>query len=239
MGLSYPAEPWDLHGKAAASLFVVPAERLGVPPPGTKLVTFGRSALVTAAFFRYLAPSALRYDEVMVTVLVREGWRLRIWIRQIWVDSPASRDGGSELWAIPKDMAVFSELSDGRWRADGLATLHARKCLGLPGLFPLGFSVAQQRRLTTQVTPVRGRLRLNMIATSWRFEGALDYLDDRSPLLSVAASFQLLFGQSTSSGTAVRSILCKVATMGSTSVSRRKVRARRHEVGVGRFEEPH
>ena len=98
MGLSYPPEPWDLHGQAVASTFLVPVRNLDAPPPGTRVVSLLGRAVVTTAFFRYEEPSPLTYDEVMATVLVRQGLRPRVWITHIWVDSPASRDGGRALW---------------------------------------------------------------------------------------------------------------------------------------------
>lgn len=191
---TYPPEPWDLHGEIVASVLLVPADRLPPPPPGTHLVRVLGRAVVTAAFFRYTEPSPLRYDEVMVTALVRRGWRPRVWITHIWVDSPASRDGGRELWAIPKDLATFT-VEPGRRVADGLATLRWRRRGPAVGL-PLGFRIAQERDGRSVVTPVSGHYRLGLARGSWTFDGVLSWLADRRPLLTVRADrFRLLFGR--------------------------------------------
>ncbi len=139
MGVSYPPEPWDLHGQAVASVFLVPVRSLPAPPPGTRVVSVAGRAVVTAAFFRYEEPSPLVYDEVMATVLVRRGVRPRVWIPWIWVDS----EGGRSV-----------------------------------------------------VTSVRGRLRAQLLRTSWTFSGPLSLLAGRRPVVSVRASrFRLLFGR--------------------------------------------
>ena len=43
------------------------------------------------------------------TLLVRYRWRLLPAITHVWVDSPASRDGGRAQWAIPKQLAEFRQ----------------------------------------------------------------------------------------------------------------------------------
>lgn len=196
MGVSYPPEPWDLHGQAVASVFVVPTGSLPEPPPGTRVVSVAGRALVTAAFFRYEEPSPLIYDEVMATVLVRRGLRPRVWIPWIWVDSEASRDGGRNLWAIPKDLARFTVEPGRRHVGAGLATVDVRGTVDLPGRWPLAFRVAQERGGRSVVTPVRGRVRAQLLRTSWTFSGPLALLSGRRPLLSVRTSrFRLLFGR--------------------------------------------
>lgn len=196
MGVSYPAEPWDLHGQAVASVFVVPAATLPTPPPGTRIVTVRRRALVTAAFFRYEQPSPLLYDEVMATVLVRRGLRLRVWIPWIWVDSEASRDGGRALWAIPKHLADFEVEPARRHVGAGLASVRLSRLLPLPGRWPLAFRIAQERDGRSVVSPVTGRVSAQLARASWTFEGPLGVLAGRSPLLSVRVPrFALLFGR--------------------------------------------
>ena len=105
---TYPPEPWDLHGHAYIGAWLVPVADLPDPhsPATTPITIFGRG-IVGAAFFVYEQPSPLTYNEIMTTVLVRQGWRVRVSITHIWVDSEASRDGGRDLWAIPKQLADF------------------------------------------------------------------------------------------------------------------------------------
>ena len=151
-----------------------------------------------AAFFVYEEPSPLTYDEIMATVLVREGWRLRVSITHIWVDSPASRDGGRELWAIPKDLATFDVAAHSSYVARGIAALTIGRVRRLPWRLPGGFSIAQDRAGSLLVSPVSGRLRLGHAAGRWTFaaDGPLAFLHGRRPVLTIAVRpFRLLFGR--------------------------------------------
>jgi hypothetical protein len=196
VGVTYPPEPWDLHGQAVASVFLVPAAELPAPPPGTRLLTFAGRAVVTAAFFRYEEPSPLTYDEVMVTALVRRGLRPRVWIPFIWVDSEASRDGGRALWAIPKDLARFDVEPGRRHVGEGLGSVDVSRAVTVPGRWPLAFRIAQECDGRSVVSPVRGRLRLQLVRAVWAFAGVLGFMAGRRPVLSVRTPrFALLFGR--------------------------------------------
>jgi acetoacetate decarboxylase len=61
-----------------------------------------------AALVDYRDPSPLTYGELLLarSLTNRRGERA-VTITDIWVDSPASRAGGRELWAIPKDLCDF------------------------------------------------------------------------------------------------------------------------------------
>lgn len=198
---AYPAEPWDLHGHAYVGVWLVP--RADAPDPhsaATKPITiFGRS-VVSAAFFVYERPSPLTYDEIMATVLVREGWRLRISITHIWVNSAASRDGGRALWAIPKELAEFETAPQASYAAQGIGSLAVRRVRRLPLRVPLGFRIAQDRAGELLVSPVSGRVRPGLARGRWSFaaDGPLAFLVGRRPLLTLAARpFRLLFGRAT------------------------------------------
>lgn len=194
--MRYPTEPWDLHGQAVASVFLVPPSELPTPPPGTRLVSFAGRAVVTAAFLRYEEPSPLTYDELMVTAVVRRGLRLRVWIPCIWVDDEASRDGGRTLWAIPKDLARFDVDPGRRHVGVGLGSVDVSRRVPLPGRWPVGFRIAQERDGRSVVTPVQGRLRLQLVRALWAFSGALGFMAGRRPVLSVRSPrFALLFGR--------------------------------------------
>lgn len=200
MGLNpYPDEPWDLHGHSYIGVWLVPREQLPAPhSAATKPITIFGRGVVSAAFFVYEQPSPLTYDEIMSTVLVRDGWRPRVSITHIWVNSPASRDGGRELWAIPKQLADFEVVPHATYLADGIGSLLVRRIRRLPVRLPAGFRIAQDRRGSLQVTPVRGRIRLGAGSGRWTFEpdGPLGFLADRKPLLTIAARpFRLLFGR--------------------------------------------
>ncbi len=192
---TYPPSPWDLHGHALAAVFLLPRSTIGDPPPGTHVVTVGGRAVVTTAFFRYAEPSPLQYDEVMATVLVRQGLRLRVWITHIWVDSPASRDGGRALWAIPKDLAAFDVDPEDTYVARGIASATTGAVRTIVPRLPLAFRIAQERDGRALVTRVRGSIRPGLARSRWRFTGPLAHLGERRPLLTlVARRFHLVFG---------------------------------------------
>ncbi|WP_375003303.1 acetoacetate decarboxylase family protein [Aeromicrobium sp. CTD01-1L150] len=197
MDVTYPGEPWDLHGDATAGVFLVPVSKLPeLPPPGTRVITVAGRAIVTAAFFRYREPSPLTYGEVMATVLVRRRWRPRVFIPQIWVDSPASRDGGRQLWAIPKDLAQFAGDPGTSMVGDELASVTVSRTRRLPGRWRTSFRVAQWRGGRGFVTPVAGQVEASTARAHWRFGGALAWLTGRRPLLTVhVRRFHLLFGR--------------------------------------------
>lgn len=195
----YPAEPWDLHGHAYVGAWLVPRAQVPAPhSPATRPITIFGRGIVGAAFFVYEEPSPLTYDEIMATVLVREGWRLRVSITHIWVNSPASRDGGRELWAIPKDLAEFEVVAHSSYVARGIGALTVGRVRRLPVQLPGGFRIAQDRAGSLLVSPVTGRLRLGHAAGRWSFEtdGPLGFLHGRRPLLTLAIRpFRLLFGR--------------------------------------------
>lgn len=196
---TYPAEPWDLHGHAYVGAWLVPRQQLPAPhsPESKPITIFGRG-IVGAAFFVYEQPSPLTYDEIMATVLVRHGWRLRVSITHIWVNSPASRDGGRELWAIPKELADFKVAPHTRYVADGIGSLTLGRVRRLPWLIPAGFRIAQDRAGSIQISPVAGRMRFGLAQAQWSFaaDGPLAFLHGRRPLLTLAMRpFRLLFGR--------------------------------------------
>lgn len=196
---TYPPEPWDLHGHAYVGVWLVPRDRAPLPhSPATRTVTILGRAVVCAAFFVYDEPSPLTYDEVMTTVLVRDGWRPRVSITSIWVNSPASREGGRELWAIPKELADFEVARHSSYAAQGIGSLAVGRVRRLPWRLPAAFRIAQDRSGTMLVSPVTGRIRLGLAAARWSLagNGPLGFLAGRKPLLTLACHpFHLLFGR--------------------------------------------
>jgi hypothetical protein len=196
---TYPPEPWDLHGHAYIGVWLLPRNRTPAPhAPGTTVVRVLGRSIVCAAFFRYERPSPLTYDEVMATVLVRQGWRLRVSITHIWVDSPASRDGGRDLWAIPKELAAFETVPQVSYAAQGIGSLVVQRERRLPWRWPVGFRIAQGRAGSALITPVRGRIRHGLVSARWSFasDGSLGFLAGRRPVLTLAARpFHLVFGR--------------------------------------------
>ncbi|MGH3361037.1 MAG: acetoacetate decarboxylase family protein [Nocardioides sp.] len=95
--MTYPAAPWQMQGQLWLSLFRV--RGVADRPDGV----YG------AALVSYEPGSELTYSELLVARPVRDDSAgRRVSITDIWVDSPASMEGGRELWAIPKDLCDFA-----------------------------------------------------------------------------------------------------------------------------------
>ena len=107
LAATYPAAPWRLWGEAWVGLWRVECPA-SLPSGLTPLL--GRRWLVVA-LARYRG-GTLRYHEVLVGRLARQGVRPGLLVEGIWVDHPASRAGGREIWGLPKEMAAFD------WRGD-------------------------------------------------------------------------------------------------------------------------
>lgn len=195
----YPPEPWYLGGSLHVSLFLVPTADLPAGfelPNGRRPLQLGGQVLVGVVAVRYLPGGALDYDELLVSVPSLGRGGLRVTIPQIWVDSPASVQGGRELWGIPKQLAEF-ERADQHGRTSmtmsvngaPVAALRARRGLPLlPGMRQLALPILQ--RLDGRVTLSHNRIigRMSGLRASWKFaaDGPLGYLYGRRPLLNIA-----------------------------------------------------
>ncbi|MGI5214705.1 acetoacetate decarboxylase family protein [Plantactinospora sp. CA-290183] len=211
--MSYPPEPWHLRGQMYVSVWSVP--RRDLPPlPGelarvVRPVTLGGRGLIGTAWVVYEPGGVLHYRELLCAVLVRDGARPRVSITGIWVDSPTSRDGGRELWGIPKELAALE--IGGTADRDGAGELAASAGTGsgpiaravvragrrLPGRWPLRFSVAQLLGARVRTTPVRCRAGVGVGSAGWDVDpaGPLGYLAGRRPLFTLTLrDFRLVFG---------------------------------------------
>ncbi|GHF47631.1 hypothetical protein FHX82_001419 [Amycolatopsis bartoniae] len=199
--MDYPAEPWDLRGHGYVSAWLVPVSALPPLPEGVRPVSvFGR-AVVGTAFVDYLPGGLLPYHELLAAVVVRQGVRVGLTITDIWVDSPASRAGGRELWGIPKELAEFSlshEPSFTGTASDGTVLADARVAglsRGLKLPFPVRGTVLQELGGALARTPIRARGTIHLAMGTWRTGGGLKWLSAYRPFLTVAArNFQLRFG---------------------------------------------
>ncbi len=202
---AYPPEPWTLVGRMDLSTFLVPTEELPTAtwPDGWRPLALGGRTLVGAAWVDYAEGGVLSYHELLVAVAGRVGPRVRPHIVRIWVDSPASRDGGRALWGIPKDLATFDGLAPGRpsmtleGAARPAASAVLRRGARLPGRPRVGFTLAQELHGGLLESPVVSRNGLGLLRADWTFDpdGALGFLAGRRPVLSATLhDFAMLFG---------------------------------------------
>ncbi|NJC72051.1 acetoacetate decarboxylase family protein [Planosporangium thailandense] len=195
------------------SVWLVPRARLPRLPAGlaaaVRPVTIGGHGIIGTAWVEYGPGGVLQYRELLSAVLVRDRARPRVSIVDIWVDSPASRAGGRQLWGIPKELAELEFSPDAADGGDGLTAragtgegviAQARISTGPRrlGRWPAGASVVQLLGDRVTVTPVRGRASIRAAHAAWRVPAGapLAYLRDRRPLFTVALrDFDILFGR--------------------------------------------
>jgi hypothetical protein len=199
--MSYPPEPWYLGGSLLVSAFRVPVAALpgeladALPRHRTPAV-IGGHAVLGVAFARYVPGGVLAYDELLVAAPSLDRAALRYTIPQIWVDSPASQQGGRELWGIPKQLADFerSDRADAASvsasTADGpVARLDARYGRPLlPGMRQFGLPIHQAVGKGSTLSHNRVIGRLAALHTRWDFapDGPLGYLAGLRPVASFA-----------------------------------------------------
>jgi acetoacetate decarboxylase len=210
--MTYPPAPWQMRGQLWLSLFRV---REGDHPdraPG----------LYGAALVSYEDPSPLTYSELLVARPVRADGKRHVEICDIWVDSVDSRDGGRELWAIPKDLCDFERTTTGgrvrhtSWATslDGVPIASARfsDVSHLAPRTPFKGATRQVRQpvgagaaagTASRATPevvvaeLSGSARALPCRGSWDFdaEGPLAWLAGKRPLASFRMNdFSLAFG---------------------------------------------
>jgi hypothetical protein len=208
-GVAFPPPPWHLEATMLLGVFVVPFRQLpetvrGALPDGVRPVRVAARAVVGVAFVRYHPEGVLAYRELLVAVLGlgRRG-APHCSIGQIWVDSAASRSGGRDLWAIPKELGRFGwqERADGVVRCElaGVARLVARRGRApfpWPVTMPL---VTAQHRGDRAPVLARSRIsaRPHALRAAWAIEpdGPLGYLAGRRPSTGIAlAGAVLAFG---------------------------------------------
>ena len=197
--MPYPPAPWHMHGQLWLSLFRV---REGDHPdrePGVYGV-----ALVS-----YERPSPLTYSELLVARPVDK----LVTITDIWVDSADSRDGGRELWAIPKGLCDFDLKTEGNrvqhttWHAtlDGKPIASARFSDISNATFRTPFKGATRQQRTEPdprageevVAHLTGSAKSLPARGSWTFapDGPLGWLAGERSLASFRmADFSMAFG---------------------------------------------
>jgi hypothetical protein len=78
---------------------------LPATPAGFRPLVLAGHGFVVAGWVDYQGGSVLRYGELFCAVAGFAGRRLTGTVTHMWVDSPASRRGGRELWGYPKELA--------------------------------------------------------------------------------------------------------------------------------------
>jgi hypothetical protein len=198
---AYPPEPWHLTADARVSVWRVPPADLPTLPAGVSPLLVAGHAPVCTAWIDYTPPGQLSYHELLAAVVLK-GRRVSCSITEIWVDSEASRDGGRELWAIPKDLATLDFTGGRTFTAtaatadDWIATAAFTRRAGPPVRLPTAFGVVQERAGLLR-TPVGARVRPRPAAADWSFNprGALGYLAGRRPVASLELpASELRFG---------------------------------------------
>jgi hypothetical protein len=137
MSRSYPPAPWRLVGRGVQTLHTVDVRdvRPLVPRELSIVQVWPGRTLGVVAFAHYGPGSDLEYNELIVApALVRGERGAGVWISHIYVDDPASLEGGREIWGVPKELADFEWSDDGEvgraraTRADGpLAEVRVRR----------------------------------------------------------------------------------------------------------------
>jgi acetoacetate decarboxylase len=187
--MPFPSAPWRLSGRLCCSLFLVGSG--------------ARAGLHVVAFADYAPSGVLGYRELLVARPARDGLVPRARITDIWVDSPASLQGGRALWAIPKELAAFTvEQTSGRTsemtaRSPATALASARFRAGRWGArSPYAFIVDQLRDDGSHVVSgLRGHGTLHPATAVWEFDGPLAWLTEARQLGSfVLEDFSLTFG---------------------------------------------
>ena len=197
--MTYPPAPWNMHGQLWLSLFRV---REGDHPDRP-------AGVYGAALVSYERPSPLTYSELLVARQVEK----KVTISDIWVDSADSRDGGRELWAIPKDLCDFrlakqgTKLQRTSWTASlgGRPIARARfsDVSNLTLRTPFKGATRQERppehdRAGEEVVAaLKGSAKVLPCRGSWEFNdvGPLAWLAGKRPIASFRmADFSMAFG---------------------------------------------
>lgn len=191
--MPFPSPPWSLRGQAWVSLV-----RAAAPGEGTDTWVTG--------FVDHQPGGTLSYRELVVA---RRLGRRAVQVRDLWVDSAASRDGGRSLWHLPKQLGVLTHTASGlglvgnaEWAAtDGTAQIASASFADVARAavpLPFRFRTEQPREDgPPAVTSVAGRGRSLPCLAHWDFaaEGPLGWLAGRQPLASFRVrDFALVFG---------------------------------------------
>ncbi|MGH3771240.1 MAG: acetoacetate decarboxylase family protein [Pseudonocardiaceae bacterium] len=197
MTIEYPPQPWDLRGDMYASVWRIPVG--GVPswplPEGRQPLTVGGRLLLLTLWVDYREGGVLEYHEFITALFTAHRRHVSGTIVQAWVDSPASVNGGRELWSIPKDLAGIDisapgRLMTARLHIDGaeLASGQFRRRWRIPGRWTVPTHVTQHREGSPLHVPttLRGTLELGHSMVRVGTGGPLTFLEGHRPVISAA-----------------------------------------------------
>jgi Acetoacetate decarboxylase (ADC) len=129
--VSYPSPPWELRGPVLLVPALVDARRAAeLVPADMSVAPAAGQAVGGILVASYGGSSTLAYNEVLTFCgVARRGRSLGLWISEVYVDSEASRDGGRELWWLPKELARIRIQGGRRQRVE--ASREARPLLSV------------------------------------------------------------------------------------------------------------
>lgn len=108
--MTYPKAPWNLQGYGFQTLHLLNIDRVyALIPSSLELISvFPRKTLGGIYVASYKAGSTIIYNElIVVSAIVYCKGKVGAWISHIYVDHPASIEGGREIWGLPKEIAQF------------------------------------------------------------------------------------------------------------------------------------
>jgi acetoacetate decarboxylase len=111
MIMTYPPAPWNLYGNALQSFHLIDLESAkALVPSDLEIVSVLPGKTLGGLYLSVYEPhSTLSYHElIVVAALVRYRGIVGSWISHIYVDHPASVEGGRNIWGLPKEMADFT-----------------------------------------------------------------------------------------------------------------------------------
>lgn len=193
---AYPPAPWRLRGTLYGSVWSVPEAEAPELPHGLEPLAFGSRRLLLTGWAIYDGSGMLSYREALLGILIRRPCFPAIAITRIWVDHPASVEGGRALWSIPKEMGAFGGTPEaGAAVADAagrpVASLHFTPRATMAWRHAARFRTVQPPLDTAGAGQVVARMRASgrpaLGRAEWSFapEGPLAFLHGRKPLFSV------------------------------------------------------
>ncbi len=109
--MTYPKAPWKLQGYGFQTLHGLDIDRVcSLIPSSLELVpVLPQKTLGGVYVASYKAGSTIIYNElIVVSAIVYCKGKVGAWISHIYVDHPASIEGGREIWGLPKEFAHFT-----------------------------------------------------------------------------------------------------------------------------------